>query len=308
MPVVVQVAAPRASLPSMLPSMLPTMLSTAIVLGCVAISCASVPPPPPAQASVARSDEDVVALRARVTRLERRLADVDAKLGLLLAQRATARSPGSGRRVIDLGNPEGRLPVGDTFAETEEASLGARMTGGSIDLAPGGFEDQPVDVEPDVVDDGSPPVVIRLRGTPEARGTGAGSSLPLTSSSSVQERYEWAHGRLKEGKMLEAIAVLEEILLRNGSHDLADNAMYWIGWAHAQRGEHRLAVTAWQRLPLRFPKSPKVPDALYGMAVSHEALGEPAVAETLYEQITLQYPAAEKVREARQGLERLRPR
>jgi TolA-binding protein len=113
---------------------------------------------------------------------------------------------------------------------------------------------------------------------------------------------------LKEGRALEAIAALEDILEKNGAHNLADNAMYWIGWAHAQRGDHKLAVDTWQRLPLRYPRSAKVADALFGMAASHEALGEPAVAETLYEQLVAQHPKAEKVRDAKKALARLRPR
>src|SRR5687767_8763126 len=62
-------------------------------LGSATSGCASAPPPPTGSQAIAQSiaanpDDDVVALKERVGRLERRLADVDAKLGLLLAQRA----------------------------------------------------------------------------------------------------------------------------------------------------------------------------------------------------------------------------
>ena len=130
----------------------------------------------------------------------------------------------------------------------------------------------------------------------------------VPSFSSVDEAYSWAQMRLKEGRHLEAISALEDIVTRSPGHDLADNSVYWIGWAHQQRGDHKLAVDVWQRLPLRFARSAKVPDALFGMAQSHEAMGEPAVAETLYEQLIAQYPKADRVKDAKKALARLRPR
>jgi TolA-binding protein len=226
----------------------------------------------------ASAAEDASALKERVARLERRLADVDAKLGLLLAQRAARHRPTS----ITQGSVD-QLGPRELIVDTprEEASLGAR----AIDLP----RRQPASEEPEPDVDSTAPA-----GAP--------------SGASVEDTYQWAQGRLREGRYLEAIAVLEDIVERSPSHELADNAVYWIGWAHARRDDHQLAVDVWQRLPLRFPHSDKVPDALFGMAESHESLGEPAVAETLYEQLVAQHPKAEKVRDARKALARLRPR
>lgn len=266
-------------------------------------------------APIVSPDDDVVALKERVTRLERRLADVDAKLGLLLAQRTSARPPASNRGVPDLGPRD--LIIDEP---SQEASLGARPGLSSMDLATRRSTYDDGAIEPEEIVDFSPgrddgaPVVIKLHGAPEAAVLGDASSIHDEAlagpppGSTVEESYAWSQARLKEGRHLEAIAALEEIVARSGAHTLADNAMYWIGWAHAQRGDHKLAVDVWQRLPMRFPKSAKVPDALFGMALSHEAMGEPAVAETLYEQLVSQYPRAEKVKEARSALRRLRPR
>lgn len=270
-------------------------------------SCATTPPPVPASfAAAAAGDDDVGALKERVGRLERRLADVDAKLGLLLAQRAAPRRPASiTQGSIDQLGPRDLIvdePRPGAFAE--EASLGAR----AIDLP---RRRQPVEEEPVAEaggeDDGSAPVLIQLHGSPGAPDAAAPPAGP-PAGASPDESYAWAQARLREGRHLEAIASLEDIVQRNPNHDLADNSVYWIGWAHAQRGDNKLAVDVWQRLPLRFPHSPKVPDALFGMAVAHEGMGEPAVAETLYEQLVSQYPRAEKVRDAKKALARLRPR
>jgi TolA-binding protein len=262
------------------------------------------------------SREDVDILRERVTRLERRLADMDAKLGLLLAQRpAKDGAPSSRDRALaDRSGSGARDPYAARGYEPprEEASLGAR----AVDLPQrGGYQDveDAVDDRPaaDVEDEGEA-VVIRLDGRQDPRAapepTSASGGPQITLGASVDEVYQYGQARMKAGHLLDALAAFEDVTERAPTHDLADNAMYWAGACHAQRANHKLALDVWQRLPIRFPKSPKVPDALYGMAQSHEALGEPALAETLYLEIVTQYPKAEKVREAQKALKRLRPR
>ncbi len=240
-------------------------------------------------------DSDI--LRERVSRLERRLADVDAKLGLLVAQRAVPRPAAAG--------PFARPYVASQPERTQEGSLGAA----SIDLPPrgggGGVVDEamPVTVaEP--VDDG-PPIVIRLDGSTSPSASERAPSL--AAGAAVQDVYEWAQTQLKAGDTAAALVAFDDILHRASGHELADNAMYWLGYCHAQSGNHRSALDVWQRLPVRFPTSPKVADALFGMAQSHEALAEPALAETLYLEIVTQYPRAETVHEAQRALKRLRP-
>ena len=280
--------------------MLRTVALSALALAVA--SCATAPPLPVFTAETASSDEEVGVVKDRLARVERRLADVDAKLGLLLAQRASPRRPSSITHgsLDQLGPRELILDAPRAVPYSEEASLGAR----SIDLPRARkhvVEEEPPP-EPATDDEGEAPVVIEMQGSAVAAPVGP------AIGASPDEAYSWAQTRMREGSYLEAIAALEDIVERHAGHDLCDNAVYWIGWAHAQRSDHKLAIDVWQRLPLGFPSSPKVPDALFGMAVAHEAMGEPAVAETLYEQLVAQYPKAEKVRDARKALGRLRPR
>ena len=284
------------------------LLSAPLVLasfGCATPHAAS--SPSPLTVVSAATDGEVVILRERVARLEQRLADVDGKLAALMlrTENGTARSSsssssssrqpylaGSGPRfaAIELSKPE-ELPEG-----LRSTDLGSR--GGSVD-------DTSVD------DDGS--VVLRMRdddsGAVEVVADVAQESDndPLSALTSAKDLYNQGQTRLKEGRHLEAIAAFEDVVGRFPGHDLADNAQYWAGVCHQQRGDPRLAIDAWQKLPARFPRSPKVPDALYGMAVSHEATGEPALAEVLYDEIVASYPKAEKLKEARKALGRLRP-
>jgi TolA-binding protein len=263
----------------------------------------------------ASSTSEVLILRERITRLEKRLADVDARLGLLLARGETGSRPTGLRfdaprgeqRAVDLG-PEPGEPV--------------RSFSSSIDLPRGSAEERESDVVVDDLDDASivevdsapdlvdaaEPTVLRLRGTadPVARGPqrdGASWAAFPTAAS----LYEWGQSQLKAGQHEEALAAFREVLTRYARDSLADNALYWTAFCHQERGAHRQAIEVWQRLPRQFPRSDKIADALFGMARSHEALGEPALAETLYDELVNSYPRAEKLKEAKKALLRLRP-
>lgn len=278
------------------------------------VGCATAPVAAPQHAASARPEEDVDVLKERVARVERRLADVDAKLGLLLAQK-TPRAPRTPTSISSDDVAMRDLGPRDLILEEpprEEASLGARAGGRSVDLGPRPRQSMD-EIEPalesrrdsvvDAASDGDEAVVIRMTGDGAAS---VGAAPP--DGAGPEQLYQWAQDRLKAGQLLEAISAFEELEKRHAGHDLADNAAYWIGWAHQSRGDHRLALQVWERLPLKYPKSAKVADALFGMAVSHEAIGEPAVAETLYEQLVRRFPKAEKVRDANRALSRLRPR
>ena len=299
-------------------------LTTALVIapGCVTPGTSSVNPATTTTTTSAASDPEVVLLRERVTRLEKRLVDVDGKLALLLAR-------------IEPGPATTAAPMTPRIARPPERQESPRADDGlaSIDIerSPAGDVDVDVDAgrtfelpltSADAASEGASEgasdgdntgtVVLKMHGNAPAiiegaSAVGGGDDDPLSALRSASDLYAWGQARLKEARYLEAVAAFEDVVGRFPKDDLADNAMYWIGSCHQARGEHRLAIAEWQKLPARFPKSPKIPDALYGMAVGHEALGEPAVAEVLYDEIVASYPKAEKLPDARKAIARLRP-
>lgn len=279
-------------------------------------------------AKPAASDPEVVLLRERVARLEKRLADVDGKLALLLARADTgttappattattaprlARSPersptprvDDGLTSIDI---ERTPPRADAFDDAGIVELPA--SGGTSGMGGTGGSSSDDD------DDDGGTVVLKMHGDAapiiEHSGGGGGRTGgddddPLGALRSAKDLYAWGQARMKEARYIEAVAAFEDVVGRFPKDDLADNSLYWIGTCHQARGEHRLAIAEWQKLPARFPKSPKIPDALFGMAESHEALGEPAVAEVLYDEIVASYPKAEKWKDAKKAIGRLR--
>lgn len=252
----------------------------------------------PERADASPEPAEVVVLRERVQRLEKRISDLDAQVALL-----TERVASSGGHVAAAPAPRRyEEPPRHVYAEVGSRSIDlsppASVSSGS-DLSSGSLElSSARDLEPPAYE----PVEI-----PEGGDALDGSSAraPDGPPDDVKGAYDWAHARMREGRYLEALAVFEDILERHGEHDLADNALYWTAVCHEKRGDTRLAIEVYERLPMLFPKSPKLPDALYGMAVAHESLGEPVLAETLYGQLVQLYPKAEKAPDARRALRRL---
>lgn len=300
-----------------------------------AASCATPPTTTKTTHQAAASDPEVILLRERVARLEKRLVEVDGKLALLLA-RADAPStlpstaapsmtapasmgavssplPGRrGERTSLPPVPEGLASI-DIGRGGDSDAIVSIDEGGIVELAPQGDIEPGESIASTLTVSSLPPAdKVSDEASDDASGessvvlVGQGDDL-LAAMQSARELYAWAQARLKEARYLEAVAAFEEIALRFPKDDLVDNSLYWIGVCHQGRGEHRLAIAEWQKLPARFPKSPKIPDALFGMAQSHEALGEPAVAEVLYDEVVGSYPKAEKYKEAKKAIARLRP-
>jgi tol-pal system protein YbgF len=262
-------------------------------------SCATTPDLPPATAAAITDprDAEMTRLRTRVQVLERRLTEVDAQLALL-SPGGRAQAMAQLRPSVDI---EPQLDRGETvelFRGEREQRVQERVQ----DLR----ATTPMTAE-ETDNSNLPPVVLRLRGTPDPvrragvvdnGGTGAGAG----------DVYQQAQALLQAGQVAEAEKAFAALLSSHPNHDLADNALYWLSKCKQDRGDHSGAIASWSRLPQRFPRSAKVPDALFGMAMSHEALGEPVLAEVLYDQLVSSYPRAERVVDAKKSLHRLRPK
>jgi tol-pal system protein YbgF len=266
----------------------------ALLAVCAALACGCATTPSASDAAPATDAREVDVLRERVGRLERRLSDVDARLAVLLE--AAARRPPAARTTTAAATPPEEPPP-DATRTIELPRAQPTEPAREDDVILGGVED-----------DGAEPIVIRMEGDAAPRFDGDSSSSSSAQKGDAKAIYDWAMERRKAGEHLEAIAAFEDVQQRFPTHDLADNAMYWAGACHDERGDRRLAIAVWQKLPLKHPKSPKVPDALFGMAQAHEALGEPAIAEALYQELVRSYPKAERAPEAKRALARLRPR
>jgi TolA-binding protein len=238
-------------------------------------------------------------LRDRISRLEQRVSDHDARISLLTdkvafsgpsggfaAPRASA-SPRYGQNRQPAPAPPPQLPAYARSMDLGQVPT-TQVPVPQEWVGPGQTHPAPLPASP-------VPYIEPQIDAPAA------PALPAD----VDGLYHYAHARLKAGDSQGALAAFEDVRGRFPQHHLADNALYWTAFTHAQKGNHRLAIESWKKLPMHYPESPKLADALFGMAESHEALGEPVLAETLYSQLVERHPKSEKAPKARRALKRL---
>ena len=302
-----------SSLPRVSPTPLRLTLALSLLAQGLVSACVTAPAiAGPSASTMPAPEPELVMLRERVARLEKRLAETDGKLALLLARAETAPLSSSAAAAprVRADRPRDTVawdlnPARDSASTGDSDGEGVR----SIDLERS-RPDEALDDDGAVLGlpgDEAPRVADNNDNNDVAVVADDANDDPLGALNSAQDLYAWGQARMKENRFIEALAAFEDVLGRFPKHDLADNSLYWIGACHHARGEHRLAIAEWQKLPARFPKSPKVPDALFGMAQSHEAIGEPAVAEVLLDEVVASYPGAEKHPDAKKALGRLRP-
>lgn len=81
------------------------------------------------------------------------------------------------------------------------------------------------------------------------------SANPATASAVQAEEYEAAFNLMKEGKYDRATNAFRAFIEKYPESSFADNAHYWIGEAHAARGDNAKARTAFEAVIKRFPDS-----------------------------------------------------
>ncbi|HUG03262.1 MAG TPA: tol-pal system protein YbgF [Steroidobacteraceae bacterium] len=92
---------------------------------------------------------------------------------------------------------------------------------------------------------------------------GALTAPPAADSSAGPEAdYQASISLLREGRYDEAAAGLQDFLARYRDHELASNALYWLGEAHYVRRDYPAALAAFDGVLRDYPGARKAPDAL----------------------------------------------
>lgn len=176
------------------------------------------------------------------------------------------------------------------------------------------------------LDDGSPPIVIKLRGQGEDR-------LPVdhgvlkkvdpvldrrpepspspekkakrrqASDAEIRAAYEIARAKLRvEKKPARARALLRRFADRFPGTKYADNVAYWLAECDMEEGRFRTALDRFAAMRRSHPRSPKVPYALLRSADARVSLGQQAEAEALLKKVLADYPDSEAADEAKARL------
>lgn len=119
------------------------------------------------------------------------------------------------------------------------------------------------------------------------------------------QMYRQAFETLKQKNFSEAILQFDRFVKTYPNHDLADNALYWLGECYYGQGEHMLAIQEFRRVPELYPGGNKVPDALLKIGFAYAALGDNQAARRTLKQLVEAYPQSEATRLAQARLEEL---
>lgn len=114
--------------------------------------------------------------------------------------------------------------------------------------------------------------------------------------------YDAASALFRRNDFPSAIEAFRAFLKDYPGGQLAPNAQYWIGIAHANLKDYRNALAAQEGLLQKYPQSPKAPDALLAIAALQAEQGDNGSARNTLEDIIARFPGTEAAGKARTRL------
>jgi tol-pal system protein YbgF len=116
----------------------------------------------------------------------------------------------------------------------------------------------------------------------------------------VQKLYKKAMAHLNGGKKAEAMEVFVRLLEKYSKHDLADNALYWMGEIAYTDTNYRQALMWFQDVILRYPEGNKLPDSMLKSALCYAKLGDSVYAQKMLSEVETLFAAAPVAKVARE--------
>ncbi|MCF6246582.1 MAG: tol-pal system protein YbgF [Desulfobacula sp.] len=102
--------------------------------------------------------------------------------------------------------------------------------------------------------------------------------------------YKKARHLLLEGNYTDAAKHFSAFINYHQNHNLADNAVYWLGECYYSQGNFQQAIFVFKNLVKKYPKSEKVPDALLKTGYSYLSLDDSNRAHHYLKQVLKRYP------------------
>jgi tol-pal system protein YbgF len=135
---------------------------------------------------------------------------------------------------------------------------------------------------------------------------GALTSAPAdTAPGNPEAEYQAAFNLLKDGRYDEAEAALRDFATRYPQHELASNAVYWLGEAHYVQRDYPAALAAFETVLRDYPGTRKSPDALLKAGFCQHELKQFGPARALLTRVVEEYPDTQAAADARERLLRL---
>jgi tol-pal system protein YbgF len=260
------------------------------VLATLLIGCATARP----AASEAELARAVTALRAQNTAYTRKIEELENQVFVLTAELDTRRSveshrPPDAAAVIPPALPETKLRPGRETPQPEAAEAPASLVDEAVVEYAGAAAEEPSGKRP----------LLKLWGPgagPESEGARAPDEA-FEPSGRMQARgggevalYQSANDFLRAGSTGEAVEAFRAFVKRYSTHELADNAQYWLGECYYHRKDYSTALREFKRVVEKFPRGNKVPDALLKLGFSYLALGSTRPGREALSELVRTYP------------------
>ncbi len=126
-----------------------------------------------------------------------------------------------------------------------------------------------------------------------------------TAPGSPEAEYQAAFNLLKDGRSEEAEGALREFATKYPQHELASNAVYWLGEAHYVQRDFPAALAAFESVVRDYPGTRKSPDALLKAGYCQYELKRFGNARALLTRVVEDYPDTQAAADARERLQRL---
>lgn len=132
----------------------------------------------------------------------------------------------------------------------------------------------------------------------DAAASAAGAAGPA-------EQYQAAFDLLKEARYAEARDGFAAFLAAHPTHELAENARYWLGEAHYVERQFAPALAAFERVVRDHPQGRKLPDALLKAGYCLYELRRDGEARAWLERVVRDHSGSPAAREATARLQRM---
>ncbi len=142
----------------------------------------------------------------------------------------------------------------------------------------------------------------RLKAAEAAAAAGPSTAGPTAGPDAD---YQAAIQLLRDGQYDAAAAAFTGFLARYKDHELASNALYWLGETHYVRRDYPAALAAFDGVLADYPGARKSPDALLKAGYCQQELKRYDLARATLTRVTRDYAGTPAAAEAATRLERL---
>ena len=127
---------------------------------------------------------------------------------------------------------------------------------------------------------------------------------PKFSNSQYTKLYTESLGSLQNNEFDSAIKGFQTLVKEDHTHDLADNAQYWLAECFYSQKDYKRAIIEFEKV-FTFINTNKNDDAQYKIALSHQSVGNIIKARSEFQRLIEYFPGSEFYQQAKEALKSL---